>query len=151
MGLALATKPRLLLLDEPLAGLAAAERQRIGDIVKRISADIPVLLVEHDIDRVFQIADAVTVMNEGKVLVDGTVEDARQSPRVQEVYIGSGAASVAAKPRESAAEPATVLSRRRTSTPFTARATSSWTCRSRSTATRSWRCSAATAPVNRRF
>ena len=109
MGLALATKPRLLLLDEPLAGLAAAERQRIGDIVKRISADLPVLLVEHDIDRVFQIADAVTVMNEGKVLVDGTVEDARSSPRVQEVYIGSGAASVAAKPRESAAEAATIL------------------------------------------
>lgn len=109
MGLALATKPRLLLLDEPLAGLAAAERQRIGDIIKRISADVPVLLVEHDIDRVFQIADAVTVMNDGKVLVDGTVEDARSSPKVQEVYIGSGAATVAAKPRESAAEPATVL------------------------------------------
>jgi ABC-type branched-subunit amino acid transport system ATPase component/ABC-type branched-subunit amino acid transport system permease subunit len=109
MGLALATKPRLLLLDEPLAGLAAAERQRIGDIVKRISADIPVLLVEHDIDRVFQIADAVTVMNEGKVLVDGSVEDARSSPRVQEVYIGSGAATIAAKPRESAAEPQTLL------------------------------------------
>jgi branched-chain amino acid transport system ATP-binding protein len=110
MGLALATKPRLLLLDEPLAGLSAAERQRIGDIVKRISSDLPVLLVEHDIDRVFQIADAVTVMNEGKVLVDGTVEDARSSPKVQEVYIGSGAASIAAKPRETAAEPATVLS-----------------------------------------
>jgi branched-chain amino acid transport system ATP-binding protein len=110
MGLALATKPRVLLLDEPLAGLAAAERQRIGDIVKRISSDVPVLLVEHDIDRVFQIADAVTVMNEGKVLVDGAVEDARSSPKVQEVYIGSGAAAVAAKPRESAAEPATLLS-----------------------------------------
>jgi branched-chain amino acid transport system ATP-binding protein len=109
MGLALATKPRLLLLDEPLAGLAAAERQRIGDIIKRISADLPVLLVEHDIDRVFQIADAVTVMNEGKVLVDGSVEDARQSPKVQEVYIGSGAVAIAAKPRASAAEPATVL------------------------------------------
>jgi len=109
MGLALATKPRLLLLDEPLAGLAAAERQRIGDIIKRISADVPVLLVEHDIDRVFQIADAVTVMNEGKVLVDGTVEDARSNPKVQEVYIGSGAVTLAAKPRESAAEPATVL------------------------------------------
>ncbi|HEX8664338.1 MAG TPA: ATP-binding cassette domain-containing protein, partial [Beijerinckiaceae bacterium] len=91
-------------------GLAAAERQRIGDIVKRISSDVPVLLVEHDIDRVFQIADAVTVMNEGRVLVDGTVEDARSSPKVQEVYIGSGAAAVAAKPRESAAEPATLLS-----------------------------------------
>jgi branched-chain amino acid transport system ATP-binding protein len=109
MGLALATKPRLLLLDEPLAGLSAAERQRIGDIIKRISSDIPVLLVEHDIDRVFQIADAVTVMNEGKVLVDGTVEDARSSPKVQEVYIGSGAVTLAAKPRESAAEPATIL------------------------------------------
>jgi ABC-type branched-subunit amino acid transport system ATPase component/ABC-type branched-subunit amino acid transport system permease subunit len=109
MGLALATKPRLLLLDEPLAGLAAAERQRIGDIIKRISTDVPVLLVEHDIDRVFQIADAVTVMNEGKVLVAGTVEDARSSPEVQEVYIGSGATALAAKPRESAAEPATLL------------------------------------------
>lgn len=110
MGLALATKPRLLLLDEPLAGLSAAERERIGDIIKRISANIPVLLVEHDIDRVFQIADAVTVMNEGKVLVDGTAEDARTSSTVQEVYIGSGAASVAAKTRESAAEPEALLS-----------------------------------------
>jgi ABC-type branched-subunit amino acid transport system ATPase component len=100
----------VLLLDEPLAGLAAAERQRIGDIIKRISSDIPMLLVEHDIDRVFQIADAVTVMNEGQVLVDGTVEDARSSPRVQEVYIGSGATTVAAKPRESAAEAAIMLS-----------------------------------------
>jgi ABC-type branched-subunit amino acid transport system ATPase component len=109
MGLALATKPRVLLLDEPLAGLSAAERQRIGDIIKSISADLPVLLVEHDIDRVFQIADAVTVMNEGRVLVDGTVEDARSSPKVQEVYIGSGAAAVAARPRESAAEPETLL------------------------------------------
>ncbi|WP_375459051.1 ATP-binding cassette domain-containing protein [uncultured Enterovirga sp.] len=109
MGLALATRPRVLLLDEPLAGLAAAERQRIGDIIKRISADLPVLLVEHDIDRVFQIADAVTVMNEGRVLVDGDVEDARSSPEVQEVYIGSGNAAVAAKPRESAAEPETLL------------------------------------------
>ncbi|WP_225765425.1 branched-chain amino acid ABC transporter ATP-binding protein/permease [Inquilinus sp. Marseille-Q2685] len=109
MGLALATRPRLLLLDEPLAGLAAAERQRVGDIVRHISADIPVLLVEHDLDRVFQIADAVTVMNEGRVLVDGTVEDARGDPRVQEVYIGSGAAAVAARPRPSAAEPETLL------------------------------------------
>jgi branched-chain amino acid transport system ATP-binding protein len=110
MGLALATRPRVLLLDEPLAGLAAAERQRIGDVIKRISYDVPMLLVEHDIDRVFQIADAVTVMNEGQVLVDGSVEDARSSPKVQEIYIGSGATTVAAKPRESAAEPATVLS-----------------------------------------
>ncbi|MDB5632233.1 MAG: transporter [Tardiphaga sp.] len=103
MGVALATAPRVLLLDEPLAGLAAAERERIGAIIKRISADLPVLLVEHDIDRVFQLADYVTVMNEGRVLLDGSVEDARASPRVQEVYIGSGNTEIAARPRETAA------------------------------------------------
>ena len=110
LGLALATKPRILLLDEPLAGLAAAERQRIGELIKRISSDLPILFVEHDIDRVFQIADRVTVMNEGRVLSDGTVEDARSSPKVQEVYIGSGAHAVASRPRESAAEPTVLLS-----------------------------------------
>lgn len=95
MGLALTSKPRVLLLDEPLAGLAAAERERVGKLVKELSAALPVLLVEHDIDRVFQLADAVTVMHSGEVLVDGGVEDARSDQRVQEVYIGSGAAAVA--------------------------------------------------------
>ena len=99
MGLALATAPRVLLLDEPLAGLAAAERERVSQLVKRISQDIPVLLVEHDIDRVFALADRVTVMNEGKVLVDGTAEDARQSRAVQEIYIGTGTAVLAATAR----------------------------------------------------
>ena len=103
MGVALATAPRVLLLDEPLAGLAAAERERIGAIIKRISSDLPVLLVEHDIDRVFQLADRITVMNEGKVLLDGSVEDVRGSAEVQEVYIGSGATAVAARPRQTAA------------------------------------------------
>jgi ABC-type branched-subunit amino acid transport system ATPase component len=103
MSLALATKPRVLLLDEPLAGLAALERHRVGDLIKQISNDIPVLLVEHDIDRVFALADAVTVMNEGAVLIDGGVDDARNSRRVQEVYIGSGSQAVAGRHRESAA------------------------------------------------
>ena len=102
-------RPRVLLLDEPLAGLAAAERERIGAIIKRISSDLPVLLVEHDIDRVFQLADHVTVMNEGQVLLDGTVEEARASPKVQDVYIGSGATAVAAKPRETAARVSALL------------------------------------------
>ena len=109
LGVALGTRPRILLLDEPLAGLAVAERQRVAALVKRISAEIPVLLVEHDIDRVFQTADHVTVMNEGKVLVDGTVEEARSNDKVREIYIGSGAAALAAKPRASAAEPTPLL------------------------------------------
>ena len=109
MGLALATAPRILLLDEPLAGLAAAERERIGAIIKRISAHLPVLLVEHDIDRVFSLADRVTVMVDGRVLLDGTVEDARSSPGVQAVYIGSGSAAVAARPRAMAAGASALL------------------------------------------
>src|SRR3978361_715992 len=109
MGVALATAPRILLLDEPLAGLAAPGRERIGAILKRISADLPVLLVEHDIDRVFALADRVTVMNEGRVLLDGSVEDARSSPKVQEVYIGSGASKIAAQPRETAAQVSALL------------------------------------------
>jgi branched-chain amino acid transport system ATP-binding protein len=109
MALALATRPRILLLDEPLAGLAAAERDRVGRLIKSISTEIPVLLVEHDIDRVFALADAVTVMNDGEVLVDGSVADARDSPRVQEVYIGSGTHALAARAGESAAKETTLL------------------------------------------
>ena len=109
MALALATRPRVLLLDEPLAGLAAAERERVGHLIKGISSELPVLLVEHDIDRVFALADAVTVMNDGEVLVDGTVDDARNSPQVQAVYIGAGSHALAERERPSAARTSTLL------------------------------------------
>ena len=109
MGLALATQPRILLLDEPLAGLAVAERERIAKLIKTISSEIPILLVEHDIDRVFRIADHVTVMNDGAVLVDGTVEDARNNDKVREVYIGSGTAAIVAEQRKSVVEPVRLL------------------------------------------
>jgi branched-chain amino acid transport system ATP-binding protein len=110
MGLALATAPHILLLDEPLAGLAAAERTRVAALVKSISREIPVLLVEHDIDRVFQIADVVTVMNEGSVLVHGSVDDARNDAKVREIYIGSGTAHVFSDPPPSAAGANALLS-----------------------------------------
>ena len=112
MGLAISSKPRILLLDEPLAGLAAAERERIGNLIRKIADDIPVLLVEHDIDRVFDMADAVTVMNGGEVLVDGTVEETRNDVRVQEIYIGSGVAALAARDLASAAKPEVLMSMR---------------------------------------
>jgi ABC-type branched-subunit amino acid transport system ATPase component/ABC-type branched-subunit amino acid transport system permease subunit len=110
MGLALGTAPHVLLLDEPLAGLAVAERTRVAALVKSISAHIPVLLVEHDIDRVFQIADIVTVMNEGSVLVHGSVDDARNNAKVREIYIGSGTARMTAEVPPSAAGATTLLS-----------------------------------------
>src|SRR2546421_7927074 len=110
MGLALATAPHILLLDEPLAGLAAAERTRVAALVKTISQQIPVLLSEHDTARVSQIAEVVTVMNEGAVLVHGSVDDARTHPKVREIYIGSGTAHVTAEPPPSAAGAATLLS-----------------------------------------
>ena len=90
LGIALSTRPGVLLLDEPLAGLAAAERERVSGLIKAISGDIPILIVEHDIDRVLEMAQRVTVMNEGAVLLAGTPDQARSDRRVQEVYTGSG-------------------------------------------------------------
>jgi len=90
LGIALGSKPRVLLLDEPLAGLAAAERERVSSLVKNVAAGIPVLIVEHDIDRVLGFSQVVTVMNQGEVLMTGTPAEVRADRRVQEVYTGSG-------------------------------------------------------------
>jgi len=90
LGIALGAKPRVLLLDEPLAGLAAAERERVSRLVKNVAAGIPVLIVEHDIDRVLGFSQTVTVMNQGEVLMSGTPEQVRGDRRVQEVYTGTG-------------------------------------------------------------
>jgi branched-chain amino acid transport system ATP-binding protein len=90
LGIALGSKPQVLLLDEPLAGLAAAERERVSSLVKNIAAYVPVLIVEHDIDRVLAFSQRVTVMNQGEVLMAGTPEEVRADRRVQEVYTGTG-------------------------------------------------------------
>ena len=90
LGIALGSRPRVLLLDEPLAGLAAAERERVSNLVKTVASSIPVLIVEHDIDRVLGFSQRVTVMNQGAVLMAGTPEQVRADRRVQEVYTGTG-------------------------------------------------------------
>ncbi|HTO48733.1 MAG TPA: branched-chain amino acid ABC transporter ATP-binding protein/permease [Burkholderiales bacterium] len=90
VGIALASKPQVLLLDEPLAGLAAAERERVSNLVKSVAASIPVMIVEHDIDRVLGFSHRVTVMNQGEVLMAGTPEEVRGDARVQAVYTGTG-------------------------------------------------------------
>jgi ABC-type branched-subunit amino acid transport system ATPase component len=94
LGIALGSKPQVLLLDEPLAGLAAAERERVSNLVKNIAANIPVLIVEHDIDRVLGFSRTVTVMNQGEVLMTGTPEAVRADRRVQEIYTGTGVPEV---------------------------------------------------------
>ena len=90
LGIALGSKPQVLLLDEPLAGLAAAERERVSNLVKNVAANIPVLIVEHDIDRVLGFSQQVTVMNQGEVLMTGTPDAVRADRRVQEIYTGTG-------------------------------------------------------------
>jgi branched-chain amino acid transport system ATP-binding protein len=90
LGIALGSKPQVLLLDEPLAGLAAAERERVSALIKNVAINIPVLIVEHDIDRVLGLSQRVTVMNQGEVLMTGTPTEVRNDRRVQEIYTGSG-------------------------------------------------------------
>jgi ABC-type branched-subunit amino acid transport system ATPase component len=92
IGLALATRPRFLLLDEPLVGLAAQERERITGLIKALSEYIAILFIEHDIDRVFSISDNITVMNQATVLVSGTPDQIRGNKEVQVAYLGSGKA-----------------------------------------------------------
>ena len=101
----------MLLLDEPLAGLAAAERERVSNLVKNVAANIPVLIVEHDIDRVLGFSQTVTVMNQGEVLMTGTPQAVRADRRVQEIYTGTGVPEVvhehaAATKRQCRADPA---------------------------------------------
>jgi branched-chain amino acid transport system ATP-binding protein len=90
VGLALATRPRLLLLDEPTAGMSPAETRGITRLVAAIPRDVTVLIVEHDMDVVFAVADRVTVLNHGEVLLTGSPEDVRADPEVQALYLGKG-------------------------------------------------------------
>jgi ABC-type branched-subunit amino acid transport system ATPase component len=97
LGIALGCKPQVLLLDEPLAGLAAAERERVSNLIRNVAANIPVLIVEHDIDRVLGLSQRVTVMNQGEVLMAGSPDEVRRDRRVQEVYTGSGIPPVSSR------------------------------------------------------
>jgi ABC-type branched-subunit amino acid transport system ATPase component/ABC-type branched-subunit amino acid transport system permease subunit len=111
LGIALGSKPKVLLLDEPLAGLAAAERERVSNLVKNISTNIPVLIVEHDIDRVLGFSRTVTVMNEGEVLMSASPEAVRADRRVQEIYTGKGIPDVEHRRCDGAAQAATSILR----------------------------------------
>ncbi|MFC7514903.1 ABC transporter ATP-binding protein [Herbaspirillum sp. GCM10030257] len=88
IALALATKPRVLLLDEPAAGIPSAESKELFDVIAKLPRDVTILFIEHDMGLVFRFAERITVMVGGKVLTEGTPTDIAADPRVKEVYLG---------------------------------------------------------------
>jgi branched-chain amino acid transport system ATP-binding protein len=88
VGLALATRPRLVLLDEPMAGMGPEESQRMIALIDRIRASVTVLLVEHDMDAVFRLADRITVLVSGRVIATGKPSEIRAHPEVRRAYLG---------------------------------------------------------------
>jgi branched-chain amino acid transport system ATP-binding protein len=88
IAMCLATDPRLLLLDEPLAGMGMEESLRMVHLIRRLGQSHAILLVEHDMDAVFQLAKVLTVMVDGKVLASGTPEEVRANRQVQTAYLG---------------------------------------------------------------
>jgi branched-chain amino acid transport system ATP-binding protein len=90
LAVALACEPRLLLLDEPAAGMSPAESTRLAELVEELPAEVTVVFVEHDLDLVFRLATAVTVLHLGSVLLTGSPEEVRASEAVREAYLGSG-------------------------------------------------------------
>ncbi len=88
IGMLLVQDARVMLLDEPVAGMSAEEREETGDLLKRIGRERTIVVIEHDMEFVRNFADVVTVMHAGKVLTEGTVAEIQADPKVQEVYLG---------------------------------------------------------------
>jgi len=89
IGIALATSPRLLLLDEPTAGMSPEETQRMTELLVGLPREVTLLIIEHDMDVVFSLADRLTVLHQGAVLTEGTLAEVKADARVYEVYLGS--------------------------------------------------------------
>jgi branched-chain amino acid transport system ATP-binding protein/urea transport system ATP-binding protein len=88
IGMVIAQDPELLLVDEPVAGMTDEETERTGELLESIASDRSVLVIEHDMEFVRQIARQVTVLHQGTVLCEGPVEQVQNDPRVLEVYLG---------------------------------------------------------------
>jgi branched-chain amino acid transport system ATP-binding protein len=88
--LGLASDPKILLLDEPAAGLSSGESAEMAEFLMRLDPSLAILLIEHDMDVVFDVAEHISVLHFGEVLESGTTEQIRRSAKVQEIYLGSG-------------------------------------------------------------
>lgn len=91
VALALATRPRLLLLDEPMAGMGPEELQRMVQLLLKLKSKVTLLLVEHDMDAVFRLADRISVLVYGRIIVTGTPDEIRRDPEVRKAYLGEEA------------------------------------------------------------
>jgi ABC-type branched-subunit amino acid transport system ATPase component len=90
MAIALGLDPKVLLLDEPAAGVPSSDTGLIIDVIERLPSDIAILIIEHDMELVFRVARRITVLVQGAVLVEGTPEEIRADPQVRQVYLGEG-------------------------------------------------------------
>src|ERR1700675_1170848 len=88
IALALATRPKVLLLDEPAAGIPSAESAELFAVISSLPRDVTIVFIEHDMNLVFKFAERITVMVSGTVLVEGTPEEIARDRRVREVYLG---------------------------------------------------------------
>jgi branched-chain amino acid transport system ATP-binding protein len=93
MGIALGGNPKVLLLDEPTAGVSSAEVGEITDLIGQVAEEHHVMLIEHNMDVVMEISDRVIVLNRGEVIADGTPEEVEEDPAVQEAYLASSSRS----------------------------------------------------------
>lgn len=88
LGMALAMRPKLVMLDEPAAGLSPAERQTLTKLIRAMAPDITLILIEHDMDIVMELAQRITVLHRGAVITEGTPDEIRRDETVQRIYLG---------------------------------------------------------------
>jgi branched-chain amino acid transport system ATP-binding protein len=88
IGLTLALQPRLILFDEPTAGMSSEETHHVVDLIRRVTEEMTLVIIEHDMDVVFNLADRITVLHYGRVLASGPKEDIRKDSEVQKAYLG---------------------------------------------------------------
>jgi len=88
IAIALASKPTLLLMDEPTSGLATQERVRVKKLILELAQTLTIVVIEHDMDMVLSISDEIIVLHQGKIIAQGTPEEIKKNEQVQEAYLG---------------------------------------------------------------